>query len=121
MLPFVSNAQTANKDHLKSTQTLTWERAKNNSWPGVLNEQPYRNKLDEKGKLWWSSDGKNWVEDTDGMWADKEGVFYKMDGSKVVESKDGASTWDETSEWKWLAVDGRWYKLDKDGVVWVSK
>jgi hypothetical protein len=115
--PLMLIAQETTKD----TRTYTWEKAKNNSWPGVVNEQTYRFKLDANAKLWWSADGKKWEEDTDGMWTDKEGVFYKLDGSRLAQSTDAGNSWNETPEWKWLAVDGRWYKLDKDRMVWVSK
>ncbi len=117
ILPLVSVAQ----ETVKDTKTYNWKKAKNNSWPGVVNEQMYWYRIDANAKLWWSGDGKKWEEDADGMWADKEGVFYKIDGSQLAESTDGGSTWNETLQWKWMAVDGRWYKLDKDKIVWVSK
>ncbi len=102
-------------------RTYNWKKTKNNSWPGVVNEQTYWYKLDASAKLWWSADGKKWEEDADGMWADQEGVFYKINGTQLAESTDGGSTWNETPQWKWLAVNGRWYKLDKDRVLWHSK
>jgi hypothetical protein len=120
MNPFFSYAQQANKKTDKSTRAYSWKQAKNNTWPGVVNEQTYWYKLDGS-RLWWSADGKKWEEDSDGMWADKEGVFYKLDGAMLVESTDAGNSWNETPEWKWQAVDGRWYKLDKDRNVWVSK
>jgi hypothetical protein len=128
MLPLLVAAQTASdKSGAKTTKTTKskptaagWAKAKDNSWPGVVNEQTYRYKL-VGSKLMWSADGKTWEEDSDGMWTDKEGVFYKLDGTKLVESTDAGNTWTETFEWKWEAVDGRWYKLDKDKVVWVGK
>lgn len=98
-----------------------WKKAKNNAWPGVINEQTYMYKLDANAKLWWSPDGKKWEADADGMWADKEGSFFKIDGHKLRTSADGGNTWSDSPEWKWMAVDGNWYKLDKDWIVWVSK
>jgi hypothetical protein len=119
--PLLLKAQNTNKNDNKSTRTYNWTKAKNNSWPGVINEQTYWYKLDGRAELLWSADGKKWEEDTDGMWADKEGVFYKIDGTQLAQSTDAGNTWNETPEWQWQAVDGRWYKLDKDRVVWVSK
>ncbi|MES2779213.1 MAG: hypothetical protein V4651_04860 [Bacteroidota bacterium] len=103
------------------THKYVWKKARNNSWPGVVDQQTYRYKLDANAKLWFSADGKNWQEDADGIWSDKEAVFYKLDGTKLIQSTDGGNTWNETPEWKWLAIDGRWYRLDKDWDVWVSK
>lgn len=119
--PLTLMAQDTKKDHNSSAKTDTWEATKNNSWPGVIDKEPYWNRIDEKGKLLQSADRKSWEEDADGMWADKDGVFYKIDGNKLVQSTDGGSTWTETPLRKWHAVDGRCYKLDRDRVVLVSK
>jgi hypothetical protein len=98
----------------------TWEKTKDNTWMGYSDGQPYRYKLDGT-KLLWSSDGKTWDADPDGMWADKEGTFYKIEDQKLVWSPDAGNTWQDIPEWRWQAIDDRWYKVDKDWTVWVSK
>jgi hypothetical protein len=104
-----------------TTKVPTWKKTKDNSWPGLINEEVYWYRLDQQSKLWWSPDGRKWNPDSDGMWADGEGVFYKLENGRLVWSTDGASTWNDAPEWKWMAVDSNWYKLDKDGIVWKTR
>lgn len=97
-----------------------WKRVNDNVWPGQVNGEMYFYKLDKNTSLLWSPDGKKRETDSDGMWADKEGNFMKIDGGKVVWSPDGGNTWQDTQEWKWEAVNLKWYKLDKDWNLWVG-
>ncbi|MES2558708.1 MAG: hypothetical protein V4590_03150 [Bacteroidota bacterium] len=117
MQPVLLNAQETEPD----TRTYEWKRAKHNKWPGVADKQTYWSKFGIGGELWTSADGKNWQKDGDGMWSDKEAVFYKFDGDKLMASRDGGTTWTESIDWKWHAIDGKWYKVDKERNVWVSK
>jgi hypothetical protein len=122
LLAAVCFAQTSEVDSLciSPKGNEKWQKTKDNVWPGQVNGEVYFYKLDKGAKLLWSADGKSWDTDADGMWADKEGNFMKIDGGKVMWSPDGANTWQDTPEWKWQAVDEKWYKLDKDWNVWVS-
>ncbi len=102
-----------------SMDMTDWTKSSTGTWPGVKDGVTYWYKLDNKGGLWWSTDGKKWAMVKDGTWADKDGKWLKIHDKKLVWSKDG-KTWTEVPEWKWEGADGKWYKFDNSWTVWVN-
>lgn len=96
-----------------------WKKSSTATWPGMKDGKTYWYKLDKKGGLWWSEDGKKWAAVPDGAWADKEGKWLKIYDKKLVWSTDGSS-WAEVPEWKWEGSDGKWYKFDSNWMLWVN-
>lgn len=96
-----------------------WTRSTSGTWPGMKDGMTYWYKLDKKGGLWWSTDGKKWAMVKDGAWADKDGKWIKIHDKKLVWSTDGKA-WAEVPEWKWQASDGKWYKFDNNWGLWVN-
>ena len=97
-----------------------WMKSATGTWPGMKDGKTYWYKLDKKGGLWWSMDGKQWSAVKGGMWADKDGKWLKIHDKKLVWSADG-KTWSEVPEWKWQGSDGKWYKFDMDWMLWVNE
>jgi len=96
-------------------------KSKDGTWAGMMKGKTYWYKLDKSAKLWWSTDGKKWMEVKDGMWADKDGKWLKIGENKLWWSADMGKTWGEVPEWKWQGPKGEWYKFDKDWSLWVNK
>ena len=96
-----------------------WMRSSTGTWPGMKDGKTYWYKLDKKGGLWWSIDGKKWSAVEDGAWADKDGKWIRIHEGKLVWSTDG-KTWSEVPDWKWEGSDGKWYKLDMHWTLWVN-
>lgn len=96
-----------------------WMKSSTGTWPGMKDGATYWYKLDKKGGLWWSTDGKKWAAVKEGAWADKDGKWLKIHDKKLVWSTDG-NTWAEVPEWKWLGSDGKWYKFDSNWTLWVN-
>lgn len=96
-----------------------WAKSATGTWAGMVEGKMHWYKLDKKGGLWQSVDGKKWVSDKSGAWADKEGKWLKIHDKQLVWSADGKS-WSEVPEWKWEGADGKWYKFDASWNVWVN-
>ena len=109
----VSNEITVSSIH------ADWMKSKTGTWPGMKDGKTYWYKIDKKGGLWWSTDGKKWAAVSEGAWADKEGKWLKIHEGKLVWSTDG-STWSEVPDWKWEGSDGKWYKFDAKWELWVK-
>ena len=97
-----------------------WVRSTTGTWSGVKDGATYWYKLDKKGGLWWSTDGKKWASVKDGTWMDKSGKWIRIHDKKLVWSADGKS-WSEVPEWKWQGSDGKWYKFDTDWTLWINE
>ncbi len=97
-----------------------WAKSPTGTWAGTLDGKTMWYKLDKKGGLWHSADGKKWMEDKSGAWTDKEGKWLKIHDKKLVWSTDGQS-WSEVPEWKWEGSDGKWYKFDASWGLWVNE
>ncbi|NII28845.1 hypothetical protein HB364_27450 [Pseudoflavitalea sp. X16] len=102
-----------------SVQVADWMKSTTGTWPGMKDGKTYWYKLDKKGGLWWSTDGKKWAAVKEGAWADKDGKWLKIHDKKLVWSTDG-KTWAEVPEWKWQGADNKWYKFDSDWALWVN-
>ena len=101
------------------TAPAEWKQSPTGTWPGMKDGKTYWYKLDKKGSLWWSADGKKWAAVSDGAWMDKEGKWLKIHDKKLVWSTDGKA-WAEVPEWKWEGSDGKWYKFDEKWGLWVN-
>lgn len=97
-----------------------WVKSVSGAWPGMKDGKTYWYKLDAKGGLWWSADGKKWSAVDGGTWGDKDGKWLKIHEGKLVWSSDGKE-WSEVPEWKWQASDGKWYKFDNSWGLWVNE
>ena len=97
-----------------------WIKDADQAWEGKKNGTNYWYKL-EATKLMWSTDGKKWEIDADGLWSDNFGHWLKISGGKLVWSNDSGKTWEEVKEWRWQGSDSKWYKFDKDFTLWVAK
>lgn len=104
-------------EHVKTGDD--WMKSQTGTWPGMKDGKTYWYKLDKKGGLWWSTDGKQWVTVKGGSWADSDGKWLKIHDKKLVWSADGKS-WSEVPEWKWKGSDGKWYKFDQAWTLWVN-
>lgn len=116
--------QASNTPKTASTTTTVkadWKKSAEGTWAGKMNGKTYWYKLDNKAKLWWSTDGKKWAEVKDGMWADKDGKWLKIGDNKLWWSADSGKKWSEVPEWKWQGPNGEWYKFDKDWSLWTNK
>lgn len=118
-LTMSSFTTTSNTDIAVVTFKSDWMKSKTGTWPGMKDGKTYWYKLDKKGGLWWSTDGKKWEAVSDGAWADKNGKWLKIHEGKLVWSTDGSS-WNEVPEWKWEGSDGKWYKFDNKWGLWVK-
>ena len=98
-----------------------WVKKDDGTWAGNMDGKKYWYKLDDKAKLWWSTDGKSWAAVDNGMWADKDGKWIKIVDGKLMWSADKGKTWGEVPEWKWQGPDGEWYKFDAKWSLWVNK
>ncbi|MGN7824924.1 hypothetical protein ACTJJB_32675 [Chitinophaga sp. 22536] len=96
-----------------------WTKSTTATWPAMKDSKTIWYKLDKKGGLWWSEDGKKWLAAKDGAWTDKDGKWLKIHEHKLVWSTDGKS-WSEVPEWKWEGSDGKWYKFDSNWTLWVN-
>jgi hypothetical protein len=94
-----------------------WVKSKTAVWVGQYNT---KYKIDKKGKVSVSKDGKTWKPAKDGIWLDHLGKWMKIDQKKVKWSDNEGKTWSETPDWKWQGGDGRWYKFDKQFSLWAS-
>ncbi len=102
-----------------ATYSYEWMKSPTGIWEGKVNGQAHWYKLDKKGGLWQSTDGKEWTASKEGAWADKSGRWLKIHSKKLVWSTDG-NTWAEVPEWKWEGSDGKWYKFSIDWTLWVN-
>lgn len=114
-----SYSATLNTDNKISCSHADWMKSKTGTWPGMKDGKTYWYKLDKKGGLWWSTDGKKWAAVSDGAWADKEGKWLKIHEGKLVSSADG-NTWTEVPDWKWEGSDGKWYKFNDKWELWIK-
>ncbi len=96
-----------------------WKKSKTGTWAGKKDGKTYWYKLDKEAKLWWSADGKKWAAVENGMWADKDNKWLKINNGKLVWTTDG-NNWAEVPEWKWEGSDGKWYKFDDKWTLWVN-
>ncbi|MFT3827852.1 MAG: hypothetical protein QM731_28300 [Chitinophagaceae bacterium] len=101
------------------TVAADWMKSPDGTWPGMKDGKTYWYKLDKKGGLWWSMDGKQWAAVKEGAWADKDGKWLKIHDKKLVWSTDGKA-WAEVPDWQWQGSDGKWYKFDKSWGLWVK-
>ncbi|WP_423735629.1 hypothetical protein [Chitinophaga caseinilytica] len=101
------------------TAAFDWSKSATGTWAGMHEGKMHWYKLDAKGGLWQSHDGKKWAADKAGTWMDKEGKWLKVHEGKLVWSTDG-NTWSEVPEWKWEGADGKWYKFDTNWKLWVN-
>lgn len=123
LLAIAGNVQASENTQPGTDQLATvgeWKKASTGTWPGMKDGKTYWYKLDKKGGLWWSADGKKWAAVADGMWADKEGKWIKIHDKKLVWSTDGKA-WVEVPEWKWEGSDGKWYKFDPNWGLWINE
>lgn len=97
-----------------------WKKSASGTWAGVHEGKTLWYKLDKKGGLWHSADGKEWMADKGGAWTDKDGKWLKIHDKKLVWSTDGTS-WSEVPEWKWEGADGKWNKFDAKWNLWVNE
>jgi hypothetical protein len=98
-----------------------WMKKDDGTWAGKMEGKKYWYKLDDKAKLWWSTDGKAWASVDNQMWADKDGKWMKIVDMKLMWSADKGKTWGEVPEWKWQGPDGEWYKFDSNWGLWQNK
>lgn len=98
-----------------------WMKKDDGTWAGKMDGKKYWYKLDDKAKLWWSTDGKAWASVDNQMWADKDSKWMKIVDGKLMWSADKGKTWGEVPEWKWQGPDGEWYKFDASWSLWVNK
>lgn len=110
---------TSGKDVAVASISSDWMKSKSGTWPGMKDGQTYWYKLDKKGGLWWSADGKKWAAVNDGAWADKSGKWIKIHEGKLVWSADGNS-WSPVPDWAWEGSDGKWYKFNDKWELWVK-
>lgn len=118
----ISHAAGSTMATTRTTNVITvddWMRSPTGTWPGMKDGKTYWYKLDKKGGLWWSADGKKWAAVKGGTWADSEGKWLRIHDKKLVWSTDG-KTWSEVPEWKWKASDGKWYKFDESWTLWIN-
>ncbi len=97
-----------------------WKKSASGTWAGMHEGKTLWYKLDKKGGLWHSTDGKEWMADKGGAWTDKDGKWLKIHDKKLVWSTDGTS-WTEVPEWKWEGADGKWNKFDAKWNLWVNE
>lgn len=114
-----SYGATKSSFHSGQAAMADWAKSTTGTWPGMKDGKTYWYKLDDKGKLWWSADGKKWAAVKYGAWADSDGKWLKINDMKLVWSTDG-KTWAEVPEWKWKGSDGKWYKFDQSWGLWVN-
>ncbi|RPD41462.1 hypothetical protein EG028_09080 [Chitinophaga barathri] len=101
------------------TSSYDWMKSPSGTWEGKVDGKAHWYKLDKKGGLWQSTDGKKWTASKEGLWSDKSGRWLKIHDKKLVWSTDGKE-WAEVPEWKWEGSDGKWYKFDTDWTLWVN-
>jgi len=104
-----------------SIEKNDWVKKDDGTWAGKMDGKKYWYKLDDKAKLWWSTDGKSWASVDNQMWADKDGKWMKIGDGKLWWSADKGKNWGEVPEWKWQGPDGEWYKFDNKWGLWTNK
>ncbi|QJB38182.1 hypothetical protein HF324_10050 [Chitinophaga oryzae] len=119
-MQFAAGMTSVSRSDIHPVVVRDWTKSATATWPAMKDGKTLWYKLDKKGGLWWSADGKKWAAAREGAWTDKEGKWLKIHEHKLVWSTDGNS-WSEVPEWKWEGSDGKWYKFDNNWTLWVNE
>lgn len=102
-------------------RTNNWVKSKTGAWAGQKGGKSHWYKLDKNARLWWSPNGHDWTEVTDGIWNDKQDRWMKIGEGKLWWTADEGKNFEEVPEWKWQGPRGEWYKFDAKWTLWVTR
>ncbi|WP_126245506.1 hypothetical protein [Chitinophaga rhizosphaerae] len=103
-----------------ASHNVNWVKSKSGSWAANREGKSFWYRLDRNARIWWSPDGHEWAEVTDGMWADKQDRWLKIGEGKLWWTADAGKNFEEVPEWKWQGPRGEWYKFDAKWTLWVA-